>query len=148
MIARRARPDGWDLRLAAEIDAARARAWRWGVHDCGTFCGRVARAMLGAPTAWDGLTGRHGTAWGAARIIKRGGGLLAIMDAHGPRVPVRMARRGDVAAVPIAADGSHDAGGRAVALGVVAGAVIFCAAAPAGLRAFPLDAAVAAWAID
>jgi hypothetical protein len=144
---RPARPDGWDDRLIEAIEAARDRPWKWGRHDCATFCFEVARAMLAGPTAWDAMRGRHGTAWAAARIIRRAGSLAALADMGAPRISPRCAMRGDIAAIAVDDQGAPDPAGRAVALGVVAGANVMCAAR-FGLRAVPLRAAFVAWPVD
>jgi hypothetical protein len=144
---RRARPDGWERRLIDAMGDARARPWAWGSHDCVTFAFRTAGAMLGGPTVWHEWAGRHCTAWGAARLLRSGGGLLAMLDRGADRIAPAVALRGDVAAFAVGSDRTPEAGG-VLAVGVVVGSVIWCAASPRGLRAVPLSAAVHAWPVD
>jgi hypothetical protein len=103
--------------------------------------------MLAGPTAWDPWCGRHATAWGAAAIIRRAGSLAALADMGAPRIPLRSAMRGDVAAIHVDNDGAPDPAAHEIALGVVVGANVMCAAR-VGLRAVPLRAAFAVWPVD
>jgi hypothetical protein len=103
--------------------------------------------MLAGPTAWDPWCGRHATAWGAAAIIRRAGSLAALADMGAPRIPLRSAMRGDVAAICLDEAGSPNSAGWQIALGVVDGANVLCAAR-VGLRAVPLRDAFACWPVD
>lgn len=130
------RPEGWELRLAAAIEAGRGRAWAWGAHDCCTFARDCVAAMTAAATPWDDMFVYATEAEAAALLAD--GGLAALLDAHAVRVPPRMARRGDLAAIP------SDAGPAGMTLGVVEGAWVWCAA-PRGVARVPLAAAAIAW---
>jgi hypothetical protein len=141
------RLEGWDARLIGAIEAARSRPWQWGRHDCASFCFYAGRAMLAGPTAWDALGGRHATAWGAAAIIRRAGSLAALADMGAARIPVRSAMRGDLAAIHVDDAGAPDPAGSQIALGIVDGACVMCAAR-VGLRAVPLREAFACWPVD
>lgn len=136
------------MRLADEIAAARARPWAWGVHDCATFAGRTARAILQGPCAWEARLGRHATELGGARVMRRDGvtDVAAWWDLDAPRIPVAMAMRGDVAAVRLDADGAPAADGTP-ALGVVEGSWLWVAAKPGGLVRAPMALAFAAWPV-
>jgi hypothetical protein len=139
------RPEGWEEALAAAIEAARGRRWRWGAHDCATFAHGCAAAVLGGPTPWDGWAlGTDGRpVWrcrrSAERALRALGGLPAAMDLGAARLPSPLlARRGDVVALP-GARGEP-------CLGVAEGAHAWVAA-PAGLDRAPLAAATAAWPV-
>lgn len=134
------RPGGWEERLAGALAAARSRPWAWGTHDCATFAERTACEMLNGPTAWSAHFQTHRDARTAARILRRGGGLVRLMDGGACRISPALALRGDVAAVDVGDDGP--------ALGVVMGEAVLIAAAPCGWRAFPLARAGAAWPVD
>lgn len=87
--------------LAAYLRAGASRAFAWGEHDCCRFAlGWVAlRRGIDPGARW---AGRYGTARGAARHLRRGGGLLALarsaMAAAGLAATARPAA-GDVGVV-------------------------------------------------
>lgn len=140
------RPENWEIALAAEIAAARERAWEWGAHDCASFAARCLEAEFGfAPPAWGRWAGRWTTERGALRVLASEGfdGLGAAVDAacrDARRASPRTAGRGDIAALPT---GSAGFGG--MALGVVEGAAVWIASAPRGLARARLADALAVW---
>jgi hypothetical protein len=138
------RPQGWELRLASAIAAAECRAWAWGAHDCASFARACAVAVLDGATLWDAIWPTYATEIGARRALAKGGGLVAMLDAVGPRVEVPFARRGDLACVR-GIDGEPHPDGD-VAVGVIDGARILIAA-PGGLARWRLSAAFAAWPV-
>lgn len=139
------RPEGWEFRLIAEMESAADREWRWGMHDCATFAGRCVEAMLGRPSIWAEYLGRHSTRIGAARVIRSAGAidLAGLLDLRADRIPVPLARRGDVVALKVGADGEPSEDGEA-ALGIVEGESVVIAAT-VGVRRFPRSVAFAAW---
>lgn len=132
------RGEGWEVRLTAAIEGARGRAWEWGAHDCCAFARACVAAMTGGATPWDGHFA-YRSEDEAAEIVGEGG-LARLLDAHAARVAPRMARRGDLAAVP----SLHGPAGQT--LGVVEGAWVWCAA-PRGVARVALGRAVTAWRI-
>ncbi|RBO54114.1 hypothetical protein DSD19_05120 [Rhodovulum sp. BSW8] len=92
MITRR---EGWELRLAAEIGAWEGRVFVWGTADCLGFCRATARAMTGRDPIPD--LPDYASEYEAARgLVALGYRSIAdLIDAHLPRVPVALARRGD-----------------------------------------------------
>jgi hypothetical protein len=147
MIDRRPpRPEGWEGRLSAALAAGHGRAWRWGAHDCVGFAFGVARAMLGGATAWDPWAEPYGSAFESALLVRRGGGLVAMLDRGAPQIPPAFALRGDVAVM--AGGLGRVATGGGVVVGVVSGPLIWCAHMPGGLLAMPLAAALHAWPVD
>lgn len=130
------RPQGWEIRLSAEVEAAQARPWAWGDHDCATFAWRCARAVADGPTRWDSWFGMHSSEDAAAALIAHGGGLVAMMGEEG-RVAPKMAQRGDVVAIRE---------GTQVCLGIREGAGIWVAA-NVGLALRPARLALAAWRV-
>jgi hypothetical protein len=101
------RPD-WQSRLMAWLDEAGTQAEEYGRTDCALT---AADAVL-AQTDWDpavGLRGRYKTAAGAARVIRRHGGLEALATAvlGPPLLSPLLAQTGDVAlfAEPVTAGG-------------------------------------------
>ena len=128
----------WQSRLDAAIREARARPFEWGRHDCALFAAGCVAALTGADPASD-LRGRYTTETGAARVIKRLGGLEGIGDARlGPRVPVLCAQVGDV--------GLIEQDGRDMAA-VCAGQHWLAAALEGGLAVLPLAAARVVWRV-
>ena len=93
------RVDGWESLLASEIEAARARPFSWGSHDCATWAADVRRALTGhdLAAAWRGT---YRDARGAKRSIRATGAgdlVEAVSMAIGKPLPsVLMAGRGDV----------------------------------------------------
>lgn len=63
------RIEGWEARLAEEIEAARGKPFVWGQHDCATWAFDVRRALTGqdAAAAW---RGRYSSAKGAVRTLR------------------------------------------------------------------------------
>lgn len=93
------RLEGWEARLAEEIEAARSRPFRWGQHDCATWAADVRRALTGEDLA-AGWRGKYRDARGAKRAIRATGAhdlVEAVTRAIGSPLPsVLMAGRGDV----------------------------------------------------
>lgn len=131
------RTEGWELRLAEAIEAARGQAFAWGVHDCATFAFDVRRAMTGqdAAAAW---RGRYSTLIGAHRQLRRMGSATfaeAATAILGPPKPLALASRGDI----VLSVGDP-------AFGVCLGATcVFLL--PHGLVAMPLSSAAMAWGV-
>jgi len=134
------RRENWEIGLAEEIEAAKARPWAWGEHDCASFAARCVAAQAGggdafALPAWESEVS-------ARRALRALGAedLGAAMDRLAPRLPLPFAGRGDVATV------AADPGATGpLALAVIEGGGLWIAAEPAGLLRLPLSAAVAAW---
>lgn len=108
-------------------------AWGKGQNDCASFAGAAVQAQTGrdplsALPAWT-------NAKGAARILKRRGGLTAVVDTLLSPIPVAMAARGDVALVETATG---------PALMVVEGDTLV-GPAVAGLMRLPRSAMLRAW---
>lgn len=94
------RLQGWEMRLHACVEAARARPYRLGEHDCFRFACAVVEALTGADL-WAPWAGRYRTRLGALRQIHRfgGGGFTEAGTKLFAVAPVAMglARRGDIA---------------------------------------------------
>ncbi|OLS46094.1 hypothetical protein BV509_18215 [Rhodovulum sulfidophilum] len=89
------RREGWELRLSAEIRDWDGRAFVWGSADCLGFCRATARAMTGTDPIPD--LPAYASEYEAARGLVGLGyrSIAELIDAHLPRVPVALARRGD-----------------------------------------------------
>lgn len=146
------RRENWEIALAGEIEASRARRWEWGEHDCATFALRcvgvqaspeaagaeeILAFLKDIPDVTDGLSARR-----ALRMLEADD-LGEVMDRLADRVPLLAAGRGDIAAV--AAD-PGPAG--PLALAVIEGGGLWVAAEPSGLLRLPLSAALAAWSTE
>lgn len=93
----------WPERLHAAIEAARARPFAWGAHDCALFACDVVRAMTGEDPGRE-FRGCYGTAAGALRALRRrDAGDLECAAARlcGDEVAPALARRGDVVSMPV-----------------------------------------------
>lgn len=132
------RLQGWELRLADAIDAARGMEFQWGVHDCAVWAFDVRRALTGKDdaAAW---RGRYSTATGAQRVLRHLGwgsladGATALLGA--PLATPLMAQRGDIVL-----------GGDAPAFGVCVG-VEAAFLLPTGLTGLPMREVAMAWRV-
>jgi hypothetical protein len=128
------KPEGWEVRLAQAIEAARQRPFVWGQHDCATWAFDVREALTGAPRpAWSYTTEAGGRRW-----MKRQGwnsfteAATAIL---GEPVAPLMAQRGDIVLV-------DDPEAFGVCVGAQAAVV-----APVGLSFVPLRSCRMAWRV-
>jgi hypothetical protein len=87
-------PD-WPERLHRFIEDRREAVFCWGAHDCCLFAADALAAITGADLASD-LRGKYASRLGAARLLKKHGGLRAIADARLERIPTLAAGRGDI----------------------------------------------------
>ncbi len=126
----------WPERLAALFAAREAQPFEWGVHDCCLFAADAVLAVTGHDPAAD-LRGMYSTETGAARVLRRYGGVAGVAIAHAGRVvPVALAQPGDVGL------SQHDPERPALA---VWGGAAWHAAAPLGVVVVPAGAVVRAW---
>lgn len=139
-----ARYEDWPTRLFAFIEERRNRPFEWGVQDCCLFACDGIRAQSGLDPADKMFRGKYRDATGAARLVRKHGGVEAIAEkvcaAHGmPEVPVALAQRGFVVLM-------DTPDGLDVALGLcVGGQAVF--AGPAGLVFQPMAACRRAWRV-
>lgn len=118
------RPEGWEQRLQAEVERARARPYAIGQHDCALFAIACVRAVTGVDYG-QGIRGAYRSERGSRRlIVKRGGdgGLAGAVTRTLGMAPVsiRRARRGDPVLYRDAAGEDHLGvclGGQAAVLG-------------------------------
>jgi hypothetical protein len=93
------RLEGWETRLAQTVEAARAREYVLGTHDCFTFAGQCVAALTGTdPTApWHG---KYRSQIDAFRLMREyaGGGFAEAFNRLFNQYPhaALLARRGDV----------------------------------------------------
>lgn len=88
-------PD-WMCRLDAFVQSVWTKPFEWGQNDCCTVAAGVVLACTGVDAMAD-LKGQYDTELGAARLLKRLGGLdKALSERIGPCVPVAMAQAGDI----------------------------------------------------
>lgn len=117
----------WPERLAAFIEARRARAFSWGSQDCALFAADAVLEMTGVDLA-DGLRG-YTSASGAAKRIKKAGGMRALAGELPEKHP-GLAQRGDVVLVELE--------GRET-FGIVAGNGYWCGPGVDGLVFRPMS---------
>jgi hypothetical protein len=133
------RLEGWEFRLDKVIEAARARKYEIGRHDCFRVACQVLEALTGRDR-WPEFDGRYSSSREALRLIAQYGSTFeAAFDwFFGSHVEVRRARRGDIVAVK-GEDGQKHLG---VCLGVNSAFL-----APQGLVYVPTLTGLCAWRI-
>lgn len=92
------RIEGWEARLAAEVEAARAKPYEIGVHDCFRFACACVQALTGVDL-WAQYGGGYRTRREAMRELAKHGASFDEVFSTGFGVnPIspRLARRGDV----------------------------------------------------
>lgn len=124
------RRQDWPERLAEYLEAAHARPFRYGAHDCGTFAAGAVEAVTGVNPIADLTYDRKG-----AIAIMEGGLHAFAAERLGPEIRAAFAQRGDV--VGFIWQGRET-------LGVCAGTHI-AAPGPDGLLYVPMSTAVKAW---
>ena len=141
-IQRLKRIDNWPSLLEQELQARMRRKFEWGQQDCCTFASALVAAMTGVNIAR--MFGPYKSQVGAARILKRVGGVIGLMQRVAERFQltqlpgVLYARRGDVCLIKTA-DGD--------ALGICIGASV-AGAGVDGVELVPLNSAMRAWRIE
>jgi hypothetical protein len=95
-----ARLDGWEARLLAVIDAARAEPYVLGVHDCFRVACQVVTALTGVDR-WPEFAGYTTKREALAKLAQFGSSFEAAGDWFfgEARVDVKRARRGDICCV-------------------------------------------------
>lgn len=136
MVTRR---EGWESRLAAVIEAARAEPYVLGSHDCFRLACRVIEALTGVDR-WPEFAGYRSKREALASLAQFGSSFESAGDWFfgAPRVDLRQARRGDIALL-------IDDGGEKH-LAVVLDHRAACMR-PEGLLFIPLNACTAAWRV-
>lgn len=135
------RLDNWPSLLESAMRERWSRPFRWGEQDCCKFAATLVEAMSGQDLARG--FGRYKGQLGAARILKRAGGVEGLMEGvaarHGMQEwpGVAYARRGDVCLI-------KTEGGEA--LGVCVGQKI-AGAGPNGVELVPIEQARRAWRV-
>ncbi len=134
-----ARVDHWERRLAEAVEAARAKPFVWGLHDCPTFAFETRMILTGGEDVAALWRGRYTTHLGGMRVMRRLG--WASLEDMGrallgePRATPRLAQRGDIVLT--------DTG---LGFGVVIGATAV-GLAPKGLVFASLSACRLAWPV-
>jgi len=86
----------WQSALASVIEERMVAPFAWGTHDCCLFAADCVQAMTGHDPAVD-VRGAYADEKGAARVLKKMGGLEAIASTRcGKEVNPAAARIGDV----------------------------------------------------
>lgn len=135
-----ARLEGWEARLLAVVEAARARPYVLGEHDCFRFACAAVEALTGVDR-WPQWQGRYATKREALALLARhGASFEAAFDWFfgTARVDPRLARRGDVLAIEDEAGEKH----LAVCLGVEAAGLT-----DSGLVFVPTLSCLCAWRV-
>ena len=145
-VARPTRRPGWELRLAAAIEAARNRPFAWGTHDCATFAFDLRRDLTGGGDIAALWRGRYRTARGATRVMRRLG--WSSLEAAGrdllgePLADLRLAQRGDLVLAGTGLGFGICLGARAAGIAPATGP-----GSPGGLILAPMSSCALAWRI-
>lgn len=135
----------WPKLLAEFIESRRNLPFEWGRQDCCLFACDGILSQSGLDPAAKMFRGKYRDALGAARLVRKHGGVEAIAAKvcaeHGwPEIRPAMAQRGDVVLLPM----PHDE--MKVGLGLCLGAVgAFTGAS--GLLFLPMTGVTRAWAV-
>lgn len=124
----------WESRLTHLVSEAHGKTFAWGKLDCCLWAAACVEAQTGVDHA-DGIRGTYSDAAGAARVIKRMGGLRGIGALAGAPVLPLTARLGDIGLVR--------SSGKPV-LAVCAGPV-WLVVSSQGLLSVPLASATHCW---
>lgn len=129
----------WRTELTEYVQAASARSFKWGQHDCALFAAGGVQAMTGEDFGAS-FRGRYQTLRGGLRLLKKAG-----FDNHAElaaslfeEVHPSHAMVGDIAAV--------EEGG-AIALGIVQGELIYVLRPDEGIATVPLLRAARAFRV-
>ena len=128
----------WLERMWGALEAAAARPFAFGSHDCVRLTASVLDAETGS--SWSAeLDELYRDARGALRVMRSPGKLEELVSERlGEPVPPRLARRGDVVAF------DNESG---PAIGICTGERIACAATPVGIEYVKLERARCAWRV-
>jgi len=126
----------WEAALSDLVAQAHHRPFARGVHDCCLWAAECADVQTGQSRV-EAFRGTYSDGNGAARILRRLGGLRGIGAQLGAPIPARQAANGDVGLVRFE--------GRPL-LAVCAGSV-WLAVGPAGLVSVDFFAASHAWRV-
>lgn len=135
------RLEGWEQRLEAVIEAARARPYELGRHDCFRVACLALEALTGRDR-WHEFEGRYSTQREALRLVAQYGSTFeAAFDWFfgAPSISVYFAKRGDVVLLEDASGMKH--------LGVCLGRDT-AMLGPEGLVFVPTLECLAAWMVD
>jgi hypothetical protein len=92
------------MALNAVISEWQNKQFKYGTADCCIFAGACIKAVCGVDPSAD-WQGSYRTANGAHKVLKKIGGLEAVLDKHFKRIDLKLVQRGDVC-LHILADGS------------------------------------------
>ncbi len=140
------RREGWERQLAEFVVSARHRAFQWGEFDCCSMPCEVALKITGVDP-WAHFRGRYRTERGAARVIRRAGGFVPMIEkimSDYPEVPVSFARRGDIL---LALDAEIVEPGSDAMLALCLGHDMGFVSRDRGFRLLPFNRASRAWRI-
>ena len=143
-------PD-WRLRFDALVTERMCAPFAWGSNDCVLFAADNVLALTGVDLA-QGLRG-HTNALGAARYLRRHGGLAALVErALGPACHAAGATQGDVVMVlmvlmVLKGDGSGTGCATRSALGVCLNPQTAIGPGVDGLLQIPMARALCAWRV-
>lgn len=127
----------WQLRLEAFVAERQHMPFAWGTNDCCMFAAGAVQALTGHDVAAR-LRGSYSTGQQALRRLRTRGGVSAIASkVLGPSIRPLQAGIGDVVLLSI--EGQD-------ALGLCNGTTVL-GPGPAGLVAYGMDVAIAAWRV-
>lgn len=132
------RHDNWPRILEDFIESRRKTTFTWGSNDCCLFAANAVRLLTGQDFAAD-LRGTYKTKLGAARVLKKHGGIEDIMaKTELPEQAIDYAQRGDVV---------QFGEGNKATLGVCIGTAAAFVSSIDGLVLCPLNLCTRAWRV-
>lgn len=146
-----ARHQDWASRLHAYLDEVQTLPFEWGKRDCCLFVCDGLRTITGLDPAAKMFRGKYRDATGAARLLKKHGGVEAVAKKicrglEWPEVRVALAQRGDVVLLDVDASGRPAVGADQGALGLCVGREsVFMGIA--GQQRLPTSQCRRAWAV-
>lgn len=141
-----ARYEGWEFRLAEFVKAASERPFQYGSFDCCSMPCEAASKITGVDP-WAHSRGRYKTERGAARVIRRAGGFIQMVEkimSDYPEAPISFARRGDILLV---VDAEIVESGSDAMLALCLGHDMGYVSRDRGFRLLPFNRASRAWRI-
>ena len=128
-----------DLLMRAVLDSEDT-PFEYGKHDCMIWPANIVRAFCpDDPDPAADFRGRYATEIGAARILKREGGMAALMSARYEEVPPLCIRRGDFVLTETV---------NGETLGICVGSKFAVAQEPRGVRLYEMKHAVKGWKVE
>lgn len=114
--------------LTRFLNEAAARPFAWGEWDCLLWLAEWVKVNRGIDPA-AGLRGEYGSMLTAAKVVKRAGGMSALVEKQVRPFGIKRveaSQRGDIAVIPVAGPGTEHFGSLAGSIILEGSAALFC----------------------